>query len=82
MDIVYIDKLRYEIQEQKEIPVWYTGIYRSILSTELIGVLQSRNRLQEPLIHNTLSSITPNWSLTNNKFQNKTIPSDIFYYIL
>jgi hypothetical protein len=26
MDIVYIDKWRYEIQEQKEVPLWYTGI--------------------------------------------------------
>jgi hypothetical protein len=25
-DILYIDKCRYEIQEQKEVPVWYTGI--------------------------------------------------------
>jgi hypothetical protein len=28
MDIVYIDKCRYEIREQKEVPVWYTGMYR------------------------------------------------------
>jgi hypothetical protein len=34
MDIVYIDKCRYEIQEQKEVPVRYTGIYRPISSTE------------------------------------------------
>jgi hypothetical protein len=27
MDISYFDKCRYEIQEQKEVPVWYTGIY-------------------------------------------------------
>jgi hypothetical protein len=33
MDIVYTDKCRYEIQEQKEVPVWYTGIYRPISST-------------------------------------------------
>jgi hypothetical protein len=33
MDIVYIDKCRYEIQEQKEVPVRYTGIYRRISST-------------------------------------------------
>jgi hypothetical protein len=32
MDIVYIDKRRYDIQEQKEVPVWYTGIHRSISS--------------------------------------------------
>jgi hypothetical protein len=33
MDVVYVDKFRYEIQEQKEVPVWYTGIYRPISST-------------------------------------------------
>jgi hypothetical protein len=27
MGILYVDKCRYEIQEQKEVPVWYTGIY-------------------------------------------------------
>jgi hypothetical protein len=27
------DKCRHEIQEQKEVPVWYTGIYRPISST-------------------------------------------------
>jgi hypothetical protein len=32
MDIVYIDKFRHEIQEQKEVPVRYTGIYRTIKS--------------------------------------------------
>jgi hypothetical protein len=26
-------RCQYEIQEQKEVPVWYTGIYRPILST-------------------------------------------------
>jgi hypothetical protein len=26
MDIVHIDKCRYEIQKQKEVPVWYSGI--------------------------------------------------------
>jgi len=30
---VYIRKFRYEVQEQKEVPVWYTGIYRPISST-------------------------------------------------
>jgi hypothetical protein len=34
MDIVYIKKCRYEIEEQKEVPVWYTGIYRPISSTD------------------------------------------------
>jgi hypothetical protein len=33
MGIVHIDKCRYEIQEQKEFPVWYTGVYRPIKST-------------------------------------------------
>jgi hypothetical protein len=27
MDILYIDKCRYEILEQKGVSVWYTGIY-------------------------------------------------------
>jgi hypothetical protein len=27
MDIVYIDKCRYEIRVQKEVPILYTGIY-------------------------------------------------------
>jgi hypothetical protein len=31
MDVVYVDVCRYEIQELKDIPVWYTGIYRPIL---------------------------------------------------
>jgi hypothetical protein len=30
---LYTDKCRYEIQEQREVPVWYTGIYRPISST-------------------------------------------------
>jgi hypothetical protein len=30
---MYVDKCRYEIQEQKEVPVWYTGIYGPISST-------------------------------------------------
>jgi hypothetical protein len=33
MDVVYIDKSRYEIQEVKEVPVRYAGIYRPISST-------------------------------------------------
>jgi hypothetical protein len=33
MVVVYIDFCRCEIQEEKEIPVWYTGIYRPISST-------------------------------------------------
>jgi hypothetical protein len=35
MDIVYIDKFQYEIQEQKEVPVRYTAIYRPISSTTI-----------------------------------------------
>jgi hypothetical protein len=31
--IIYVDKCRYEIREQKEVPVRYTGIYRPISST-------------------------------------------------
>jgi hypothetical protein len=38
-DIVCIDKCRYEIQEQNEIPEWYTGIYRPISSTGNILIL-------------------------------------------
>jgi hypothetical protein len=33
MDVVYIDKCRYDIQEEEELPVWYTGIPRTISST-------------------------------------------------
>jgi hypothetical protein len=35
MYIIYIDKSRYEVQEQKEVSVWYTGIYLHISSTGL-----------------------------------------------
>jgi hypothetical protein len=28
--ILYIDKCRCEIQEQKEVPVWYTGLFRAL----------------------------------------------------
>jgi hypothetical protein len=48
MGIVYIDKCRYEVQEQKEVPVWYTGIYRSILSTGL------KNRINTDLLIRSL----------------------------
>jgi hypothetical protein len=30
MNIVYIDKCRYEIREQRQIPVWYTGPFRAV----------------------------------------------------
>jgi hypothetical protein len=30
MDIVYIDKLRNEIQEQEEVLVWYIGPFRAL----------------------------------------------------
>jgi hypothetical protein len=36
MDAVYIDKCQCEIQEQKEVPVWCTGIYLPISSTAYI----------------------------------------------
>jgi hypothetical protein len=31
MVIVYTDKCRYEIQEQKEVSVWYTGPFRALV---------------------------------------------------
>jgi hypothetical protein len=34
MGIIYIDKFRYEIQEHKEVPIWYTGIERPISNTD------------------------------------------------
>jgi hypothetical protein len=33
MNAVHIEKCRYEIQELKDVPVWYTGKYRPISST-------------------------------------------------
>jgi hypothetical protein len=27
--VIHTDKCRYEIQEEKEVPVWYTGPFRS-----------------------------------------------------
>jgi hypothetical protein len=36
MDIVCTDQFRYEIQELVVVPVWYTGIYRPISSTDTI----------------------------------------------
>jgi hypothetical protein len=33
MDIVHTDMCQYDIQEQKEVPALYTGIYRLISST-------------------------------------------------
>jgi hypothetical protein len=30
--VVRIDKFRYEIQEQEELPLWYTGVHRPISS--------------------------------------------------
>jgi hypothetical protein len=30
--MVYSDKCRYEVQEHKGVPVWYTGIYQPILN--------------------------------------------------
>jgi hypothetical protein len=42
MDTAYklIDKCRYEIQEQKEVPVWYIGTYRPISSTAYSSSIQ------------------------------------------
>jgi hypothetical protein len=31
MDVVYIRKCRYEIQEPKEVPVWYTGPFQALI---------------------------------------------------
>jgi hypothetical protein len=33
--MVHLDKFRYEIQDQKEVPVKYTGIYWPISGTNL-----------------------------------------------
>jgi hypothetical protein len=41
MDRVYIDKCQYEIQEQKEAPVWYTVVYRPISSAASFGIKSS-----------------------------------------
>jgi hypothetical protein len=32
MDVAYINKCQYEYQEQKEVPVWYTGQFQHWLS--------------------------------------------------
>jgi hypothetical protein len=34
MDVDYIDKCRYELQEQKNVPLWYTDIYWPISRIE------------------------------------------------
>jgi hypothetical protein len=62
MDIVYIDKCRYEIQEQKEVPVWYTGIYRPISSTEYKSCLIVCIKISLRLIYET----GYNWSVYQN----------------
>jgi hypothetical protein len=31
MHIVYTDKCRYKIQEQKEVPVWYTSPFSALI---------------------------------------------------
>jgi hypothetical protein len=38
MDIVYVDECRYEIQEQEEVPVWYTGPFRALLTTNYMNI--------------------------------------------
>jgi hypothetical protein len=45
--LVYIDKCQYEIQEQKEVPVWYTGIYRPISRTAYRLLLRLPNAVVE-----------------------------------
>jgi hypothetical protein len=39
-----IDEFRYGIPEQKEVPVWYTDIYRPIPGTAAIYHLNTNNR--------------------------------------
>jgi hypothetical protein len=39
-----IDEFRYGIPEQKEVPVWYTDIYRSIQGIAAIYHLNTNNR--------------------------------------
>jgi hypothetical protein len=40
MDMAYTDKCRYEIQEQKEAPVWYAGIHWPISITGYTSVIK------------------------------------------
>jgi hypothetical protein len=40
---MYIGKWWYEIQEQNEVPVWYTGTYRPISSN---AYMQAKHRYQ------------------------------------
>jgi hypothetical protein len=54
MDIVNIDKCRYEVQEQKEVPIWYAGMYRPIWSTAC--TVQRHYRLTIPLRQTTAQS--------------------------
>jgi hypothetical protein len=35
MGIVYIGKCRCEIQEQKEVPLWLTGVYRPVSRSDV-----------------------------------------------
>jgi hypothetical protein len=39
MGVVYTDKCRFEFQEQKEVLVWYTAIYRPVSSTALANII-------------------------------------------
>jgi hypothetical protein len=41
VDIFSEKKCQYELQEQKEVLLWYTGIYRHISSTGAYAVLVS-----------------------------------------
>jgi hypothetical protein len=43
MDIVCTDKCWYKFQEWKEVPVWYTGIYRPILNTACVQVIPQQD---------------------------------------
>jgi hypothetical protein len=50
MDIIYIDMCRYDIQEQREVPVRYAGIYRPISSTAFNLDTEKKTRLIEDCI--------------------------------
>jgi hypothetical protein len=39
MDVTYTDKCWYYVQKQKEVPVWYTGIYQPISGTDSVVLL-------------------------------------------
>jgi hypothetical protein len=43
MDIIHIDNLGYKVQDQKVVPVWYTGTYKPFSNTGHIVILSTRN---------------------------------------